>query len=260
MAIKIKKKGSDDSEEPVEESIPEVPEAVGQGYSVGASSGNWLEENPLIFLGGVVAIVVAVIGVYFGFAYMEQERVEASKSLTPAYTAYDSIVKGTREYEAIEANEELPTPENAFESEEAKWQQILDSSNAALDKHGDSELARAARLTKAAALMKLGKVEEAVAAYEEAKAVAANDSEKVAVHQGLLTAYSDQKKWDEALGQLEALAELDETLAEALRYQHARLLEKSGKVEKAKEIYHAIIENEPMHPQKSDIERRLATL
>jgi len=154
----------------------------------------------------------------------------------------------------------MPTPDDAFESHEAKWTAILESSDATLEKHPGGELARAARLTRGAALMKLGKVDESVSAYEEVLGAAANDTEKIAAHHGLATAYASQEKWDEALAQYDALSELDESLADAMRYHRARLLEKAGKVDEAKKIYHAIIEDEPMHPQKSDIERRLATL
>lgn len=261
MAIKVKKKGDSPSEpEIVDESKPEVPNVHLGAYSTSSSGGNWVEDNAPKLLAGIVALVVGIMGVYMAMQYVEGQKIEASTTLSPAYKAYAGIVEGTPEFEEIQNNEELPTPSSVFPSEQARWESILESSEAALSKHSGTELERAARLTKAAALQKLGRVDEAIPLYQEVLKDSPKLSEAVATHQGLAAAYSTQEKWTEVHTSLDALAELKPELSSELRYQRARIFEREGNVEEAKELYHAILEDDKAHPQRADIERRLATL
>ena len=269
MAIKVKKKDQSRDSDGIEEAdgvdgaeVDEdgpvnvfVPES---GYKL--KKGNWAEENPQALVGIVVALVLAVLGAYYGMEYVEAQNVKRSAELTPAFNAYNKFVKGSAQLEAIEANPNLEAPKDTLESEEARWTTIYDSASATLKSGGETEIADAARVTKAAAAMRLGKHDEAITLYEAALTKAKTATAKAPLYEGLANAQAAQKKYDDAIATYEQMATLGDDFAKAVKYPRARMLELAGKKDKAKELYHDIIENDPTHPQKTDIERRLATL
>lgn len=264
MAIKIKKKdrpeGSDDESVEAQAAPATLGKDADPLMKASWETASWVEENRGLVLAGIAILLVAVIGGYFGLQYLEAQKVEASTALTPAVESYTTLIDGSREMEAIKSNPDIEAPDKTFESDEAKWQDIYDKADSALKKHPSAEIAAAARLSKAAAAIKLGKNEEAIALYQKYLDAPVEPAMKTAVLQGMATAHANAEQWDEAIATLDKLAELDEDYAEAARYEKARILERAGKAEKAKELYHEILDTEPNHPQKADIERRLANM
>ncbi len=267
MAMKVKKKDEskapsddelvgevEDSEEDGDVKVV-VPES---GYKL--KKGNWAEENPQAVIGLIVGIAVAILGVYYGFQYMESQKVAKSAEMTPAFKTYNMMVKGSLEYEELSKMPNIDPPEETLESEEARWTKIYETSNATLASAGDAEIAQTARLTKAAAAYRLGKFDEAISTYQEALKAAKDPVAKAPIYQGLATAQAAGGKVEEALKSYDELAGLNDKFKKSTQYPRAVLLESSGKKDEAKKIYHDILESDPMHPQKSDIERRLATL
>lgn len=272
MAIKIKKK--DGSQEPESSSEVEEAEQLSAAEAAKAAlsedadpflrasweTASWIEENRGLVLGAIAIVLIAVIGGYFGLQVLESQKVEASSTLTPAFDDFTTILEGSPQHEAIKANPDLEMPEKTFPNDKARWQAVYDDAEKTLSTHPKGDVAQAARLTKAAAAIKLEKPDEAIALYQAYLGNAQDEAMKVAVLQGLATAYARAEKWDEALKTLDELAAVDEDFVSGVKYQKARLLQRAGKKEEAKALFHEILDKEPDHPSKSDIERRLATM
>ncbi len=263
MAIKIKKKGNREEDGSVEAGEAEAAAApdlstadVFERKSVETAA--WVEENRQLVVGGFIAIVLLTFGGYFGLEYLEKQAVSASANLTPAFQAYAKPIDGSPEMEAFAKNWEGEMPEG-FADESAKWQAVYDSAQKTLDS-SDGALALPAKMAKAGAALQLGKTEEAVTIYEGVIGSTKDEGVLAGAYLGLASARTSTKDFDGAIEAYEKLGEIDETIAESLRYKKARLLERKGDIEGAKKLYHEILDDTPMSPNKSDIERRLATL
>ncbi len=272
MAIKIKKKDSSSGNDP-----SEAPELLDEsGAPVGAPSrlgedadpilkaswetASWVEENRYLVLGIVGVVFLAIVGGYFGLQVLESQNEEASSTLTPALEDYSTMIEGSPELESLKSNPDIEAPEKTFETNQARWEAVYAGANETLSKHPQGEIAQAATLMKASAAAQLGKTEEAIQLYESYRATSNDDSMKVPVLQGLAGVYASAEKWDEALETLDELSKLDDSYASAVDYQKARILERAGRGEDARKLYHSILEEDPNHPSKADIERRLATM
>lgn len=220
----------------------------------------WIEDNRHIALGGLIALVVAAIGVFAAVQYAGSKSVDASTSLSKALASYEVLVEGSSELNAIKANPEIEAPEVTFASHEQKWQTIYDQATATLNEYGSGSIAASAQLTKAAAAFNLKKFDEATALYTEYLEGKASNDIKPFAYFGLANSYAAQGEMDKALAQLDKVSETNPEQAVMIQYEKARLLERSGKAEDAKKLYHDILEVEPETSYRADIERRLATL
>ncbi|RAL23549.1 hypothetical protein DL240_05155 [Lujinxingia litoralis] len=269
MAIKIKKQG--EAPEPTEQ---ELEDEFGDPIAGGAGEGGdldaferstlqataWVEENRSVVFGGIIAVVVGVIGVIVGLQYIEGQQVEASTRLSEGLAAYEWYVEGSPELEAIRAQEGLAEPKNIFESDESKWQSIYDAANATLADFDRGPIAEDARMTKAAAAFRLEKYEEAATLYQQALSGESTETMKVMARVGLANTLAAQGKVDEATKAWDEVATAAPERAQYAQYEKARLLERDGNADAARELYHQILEEEPDFTFKPEIERRLATL
>lgn len=264
MAIKIKKKdGSKDSEESAVEAggaAGRLSEDADPFLRASWETASWMEENRSLVIGGVLLMLVVVVAAYMGLGFLENEKVQASNSLTPAFDSYNTMLEGSKELEAVKSNPDLEAPKKTYKTDEERWQAVYDDADKALKDHANAEIAIAAKLTKAAAAAKLGKYDEAIALYKDYESISPDPSMKVAALQGLATAYAAADKNDEAIKTLDEIAALDPQFASGARYQKARILQHAGKTDEAKKLYHEILDNDPDHPSKADIERRLANM
>lgn len=259
MAIKVKKK----SDAPQEEEMPELPESVDLAtydalHEKSFQLVGWIEDNRNLVIGGVVAIVVASVGTIFAFNYMEARQVEASVQLSEGLAAYEVLVEGSADLEALRGDERIAPPKHTFQSEEEKWQTIYDKAGGTLADHDRGEIGRSARLTKASAAFKLGKVDESIALYEAAIEGATGEVRDFA-YVGLASALAAKGEHDRAIATYEKLAANPE-YAPFAKYEKARLLQRAGKTEDAKNLFHEILETHPTTTFRDDIERRLAML
>lgn len=271
MAIKIKKKDGSTTVDEEPELLDEDGAPVGSARPVSVGAGgdpfvqaswqtaSWIEENRGIVFGGIVVVFLAVLGGYLGLSFLEDQKVEASTSMIPAFDSYNTLIEGSPELEALKSTPGLTAPDKTFESNTARWQAVYDDANKALTAHPTGDIAYAAKLTKAAAALELGKFDEAAALYEEYRKAAPDEAMKPIALQGLATVYASSEKWDQAIAALDELAG-EAGYERGAKYQKARILERSGKAEDAKTLFHAILDEDPMHPQKDDIERRLANM
>lgn len=269
MAIKIKKQG--EAPEPEEqEGLDELETAAALGVGTGEDldaferttlqATAWIEDNRSVVFGGIIAVVVAVLGVILGLQYIEGQQVEASSRLSKGLAAYEWYVEGSPELEAIRGQEGLAEPTNIFESEDEKWQTIYDAAASTLADFDRGPIAADARLTQAAAAFQLEKLEEAEGLYRQVLDGEASEAMKVMAQVGLANTLSALEKTDEAATAWDAVAEKAPERAQFAQYEKARMLDRAGQSDQAKELYHKILEDDPEFTFKSEIERRLATL
>lgn len=262
MAIKIRKRNDGDqpdadAPEGQDAQAPVASDPVLEATMRGAS---WMEENRSLVIGGVIALVVAVIGIWVGTSYVESQKLEASSSLSPALWDYSAPVKGSPTMEMMAQTDEVAAPETVYASETERWQAIYDKADASLAKHKSGPLAQTARLTKAAAANRLDKHDEAITLYQ---GYLDNETEEAVlpfVYMGLANAYGAKGDVEKASANYDKLIEQDDSYEALAQFEKAKVLEGAGKVDKAKGIYHEILESNPKTPYREDIERRLALL
>jgi tetratricopeptide (TPR) repeat protein len=273
MGIKIKKKTSSSDVEPevlegevdgngFDENVDALPEemAVTLPAFTGGKKASLLEQNPRLIFAGIGAVAALVVLVSWGFDFMEASKVEKSSSLNPAFNAYFLEVEGSPTLEPLKERENLKLP-TLHPSLDKKWEAVYEGANAALPNLKGAPLEVSASLLKASAAVKLGKSDEAIAIYGElSKNPNLDSATRVSVELGNFNAHASAGAWDKAMESLKKAEAGDEEVAKFLRYHKARVLEVSGKPADAKELYHEILESDPLNPYKADIERRIATL
>ncbi|MFP4598812.1 MAG: tetratricopeptide repeat protein, partial [Persicimonas sp.] len=226
MAIKIRKSGGEgdnpESGSPEQKTAAQGSDAFVQASVRGVS---WIEENRNLVIGGIVAVFVAVIGIWVGFNYVESQEVEASSTLSPALWAYSVPVEGSPEMEAIRENADIEVPDKVYASSQERWQAVYDEASSALEQTSEGEIAQAARLSKAAAAARLDKPDEAVELYQ---AYLDGDTDEAVLpfaYLGLANAQAAQGATDEAVATFDKLAEHSEDHAALAMYQKATVLE-----------------------------------
>ena len=112
---------------------------------------------------------------------------------------------------------------------------------AVADAHSKTPAAGWARLGEGRALYARGEWEKSRAAYQAA--IEASDDETVrwAALEGLSYALEAEKSYDQALAQLEALRELDRSIAPIAAYHQGRILTAQGKLEEAKAKFDSVL-------------------
>ncbi len=223
-------------------------------------SAAWIDDNRNLAIGVVVAVVVAAIGVFVAVQFTTSQAEDASASLSLALASFEVLVEGSSELEAIKANPEIKAPTVTFASNDEKWQAIYDQAGATLADHGSGAVASTAQLTQAAAAFNLKKFDESTKLYNEYLAGSPTKDVKPFAYFGLANSLAAQGEFDKAIVQLDKVAEISPDQAIMIQYEKARMLERNGKVEEAKKLYHDILEAEPESTFRSDIERRLATI
>jgi len=272
MGIKIKKKtsGSDEPEvlegevdgDGFDADVDALPEDVSVRLPAftGGKKASAIQDNPAVLFGAVGVLVVLIVIGFSVFDYMEKQRVEKSAELNPAFQAYLLEVEGSPSLEPLKERTNLKLP-TLHADHDAKWNAIYNGANEALPKSQGSSIEIPGLLIKAAAASQLGKQEEAAALYKTAAANKDMDASLLlAAELGQANAHASAKEWDKALESLGRAEANSEDVAKFLRYHRARLLEAKGDVDKAKELYHEILESDPLNAYKADIERRLAIL
>ncbi|MGM0556056.1 MAG: tetratricopeptide repeat protein [Myxococcota bacterium] len=261
MAIKVRKKDPNKEEDPEkqEENAPAQQAAAPDPFlNATTSTASWIEENRGLALGGLALVIIAIMGGFGVMEYMKSQGVKASAHLTPAFSAYETPVSGSPELDTL--SEAGITIDETHANSDEQWNKVLGAANATLEAKKKGPLVQSARLTKGAAAVRLEKWDDAISAYEDF--LAADHSEDIApfVHQALASAYAGKGDVESARAQLDKLSEAGENYEEIANFQEAIILDNAGETDKAKDLYHGILEANPESPYKSEIERRLALL
>ncbi len=105
---------------------------------------------------------------------------------------------------------------------------------AVADAHAKTPAAAWARIGEGKALFTEGKWEQARAAYQAALDASDDEPVRWAALEGISYSLEAEKSYDQALEQLEALRELDRSIAPIAGYHQGRILAAQGKLEEAK--------------------------
>jgi len=105
---------------------------------------------------------------------------------------------------------------------------------AVADAHAKTPAAAWARIGEGKALFTEGNWEQARAAYQAALDASDDEPVRWAALEGISYSLEAQKSYDQALEQLEALRELDRSIAPIAGYHQGRILAAQGKLEEAK--------------------------
>ena len=261
MAIKVRKKGSNEEQDPEEQedSTPAQDAAASDPFlDATTSTASWIENNRGLALGAVAALIVGVIAVFGVMQYMKSQQVKASAHLSPAFSAYETPIAGSPELQSL--SQAGITIDKTLDSPEDRWNKVIEAADKTIEANKKGPVVQSARLTKGAAALRLEKWDDAVSAYEAYLADAKPDEIEPFVHQGLATAYAGKGDVESARAQLDKLEKAGENFAEVAKFQEAIILDGAGKTDEAKDLYHGILEANPKTPYKSEIERRLALL
>jgi tetratricopeptide (TPR) repeat protein len=261
MAIKVRKKGPNNEEDPEEqeENVPAQEAAAPDPFlSATTSTASWIEENRGLALGGLLLIIVGIMAAFGVMEYMKSQEVKASANLSPAFAAYEKPVSGSPELQTL--SQAGITIDKTHESTDAQWNEVLGAANATLEAKKKGPLVQSARLSKGAAAIRLDKWDDAISAYEAYLAADHAKDVEPFVYQALATAYAGKGDIESARAQLDKLEKVGENFADVAKFQEAIILDNAGESDKAKDLYHGILEANPETPYKTEIERRLALL
>lgn len=262
MAIKVRRskdEGPDDEEDNEQE--PESTEATEADPFVRTSAEtiSWFTENRNLVIGGIIAVLVAAIGGYVAYSYVQSQKIEASTAASGAVQSFEKPVDGSPEISLIKRNSDIDSLET-FESHDEKWNQIFEQASKAVDKHGGTAAASQARLLRGYAAVQLEKYDAAVESYEAYLDGEPAEDTLAFVHHGLAQAYGAQKKVDQAVSSLDKMVEANSDLKAYALYQKGIYHQHAGNSDKARDLYNQALEEDPESPHKVDINRRLALL
>lgn len=262
MAIKVRKKGEEDSpEDEEEEQAAQIAPQDQDPFIRGSMRTiNWMSDNQNLVLAGVVVAVIVGVGIYAGASYMHQQAVAASSGVSEAVAAYQVPVDGSPALEKLRQSDRMAAPDETHESSEKKWKAVYDNTGKTLDKHANSKAAQPARLVRGAAAVELGKYEEAIEQYETYLGNSPPERELTRAYYGLAVAYGSSGKTDKAIEQLDKIVETNEDLKSFVFYHKGLFHQDAGNTEKAKEMFNKVLETDPKSPYKTDVERRLALM
>lgn len=269
MAIKIKNKGKKRPEEPEEEESgqPGVPpgDAPGSGLDgferFGIRTAAWIENNRGLFFAIIGVVVIAAVGVVLGMVHVRGQQVEASDRLSEGLAAYEQLVEGSPQLEALRAQEELEEPEQIFGSVEERWQVVYDSASHTLEDFDGGDIADSARMSKAAAALNLGEHEEAETLYQQViDSDTVSTSMKAMAFIGLANALAAQEDLDGAEDAWGQFADLQPERRAYADFEMARMVERYGDADAAAERYAEFIEEHSDTDYADEAERRRALL
>lgn len=270
MAIKIKNKGEKPPEEENEEqqgTTPGVPpaDAPGSGLDgferLSIRAAAWIENNRQLFFGIVAAVLVAGIGVVIGMAHVQSQQVEASDRLSEGFAAYEQLVEGSPELEAIRAQDGIEEPATIFDSVEERWQRVYDSAAHTLEDFDGGPIADTARLTQAAAALNLENYEEAEQLYRQVvDADDISDAMRAKAYVGLANALAVQSDLEGAEQAWDEFSSLQPERRAYAEFEMARMVERYGDADEAAERYADFVEEHADSQYVDEVERRRAML
>ena len=269
MAIKIKNKGSNEPEEPEGDGQQGAP--AGGGSSGGGLDGferisfsvaAWVEDNRGVFLGMIGVTVVVIIAIVTGIIYVRGQQMEASERLSEGLLAYEQHVDGAPEeiQHMWMEQEDMEVPV-AFDSISERWQAVYEHAGNTLDDFDGGAIAPSARMTRAAAALNLGEYEEAEQLYRDVVDAGGTAGAFLATaYMGLANSLAAQQQLDEAEDAWREFAELRPAQSAYAELEIARMYERAGDTDEARDRYDRFVEDFEDSEHISEVERRRALL
>ncbi len=217
-----------------------------------AEAAGWAKAHEKQIAGGVVAALVVVAAVLGVGQYLQAREAKAGALLYRALDAADGELSS------------VPLPgvqKPIFQDDAQRQQAVLAAVDDLRRQYPSSEAARTAGLLAADAQLRLGKADDAAAAYQGwLSRAGADDSLRFAALEGLASAH-------EAKGDLAAAAEDYARLGrEAAFYkdraelERARVLARAGKVDEARKVLSTFAEDFKDSPLRTEAQERLVRL
>lgn len=228
MAIKIKKKKPEVAE------IEEVLDEPDQILATAQESFSWLQENRVMVLGGIGALVVGIIIASLVWEANKSGKVEDAGPVLQAIQT---------------ATAPIGTEDGQFANTTARAEAVL----AAV---GDSD-STVANVLSGSSNLALGNADAAVAALSDAEANYPAP-ENIAIAFGLASAEAEAGNLDAAIGRLEALEAGD--VQPVIDLHIARLTDTFGTPEQALEAYRGFVAEHPGAPGFGDASNRVVSL
>jgi tetratricopeptide (TPR) repeat protein len=143
---------------------------------------------------------------------------------------------------------------------------LASSFAAVADAHAKTPAAAWARIGQGRALYAQAQWEQSRAAYQAALDSSDDEAVRWAALEGIAYSLEAEKSYDDAIGQLEALRELDRSIAPIAGYHQGRILAGQGKLEEAKTKFDSVLNDlrqpdaAPLPYTQEQTEARLALI
>lgn len=269
MAIKIKNKGERDPEESDQEGGQ--PGGAPPGDAPGSNldgferasfmAAAWIENNRRLFFALVGVALLAVGAALVSFLYIRSQQIEASERLSEGLADYEQLVEGSPEYEALQAQDDVPVPDAVFESTTERWDAVYDSADRTLADFEGGAITNTARLSKAAAALNLEKYEESEQLYRDVvESDDASDEYRAKAYVGLANSLAAQNNLEGADEAWDGFVELMPERRAYADFEMARMVERFGDEEEATRRYSEFLEEHEDSEHVEEVERRKALL
>ncbi len=268
MAIKIKNKGDNEPEDNEgqegQEGVPPAGKPGGglNGFErMGFRAAAWIENNRTLFFAMVGLVVLAGLGIVLGVVYVRSQQVEASDRLSEGIAAYEHVVEGDPFLESLRQQEDVREPDRIFETNEEKWQAVYASGERTLADFDRGPIAVSARMVKGAAALNLSDYENAERLYREVlNDDDATDEVLAFAYMGLANSLAAQGDLGGAEEAWNGFAELQPERQAYADFEIARMVERYGDADDARERYERFMEEHPDSMYLNEVERRQALL
>lgn len=219
-----------------------------------------IAERRSMVIGGLVALVVAVVGMWGVSSFMDKRSAEASR----AFARIERVASA----DLLPATGDPPKPfEDGlphFKTEKERVEAALKEADAFLGQYGRSRLADEAQLLKAKYLLTLGNAGEALNIYRSLVGGSTDKRLRFLAQEGLAYSLEASGQLDQAAATFGALADEAQNAGGFYRdralFHKARLLEKKGSGKDAEKIFREILEKSPTTSLREEINDRLASL
>ncbi len=196
----------------------------------------WLQERQTLVVLGVVAILLSGASVAIVNYVSSRAEVRASKELGAALKMVERpvAVKDTKG-----PNPDVPDAEPTFDSQQDKDEAIVTELSGLRQRHPRSRAATTAALPLGQAQLRLGKPDQALAAFEQyLKSTTPGEPLRAEALEGQGYAHEAQNQLDQALASFDQLARDNQTdfLTGMGLYHRARILVLQNKKEKAAQV------------------------
>jgi hypothetical protein len=225
-----------------------------------AKTGEVMAKRARVLITAMVMILTVVAGIQFANYLRDNKSAERAK-VTGRLLTLASAPLLPAEGEAPKYDDDVPH----FKTDKERKEAAIKEADQLISRYEGKAVAHAARMLKARFLIDLGRHADAAALLEKLQNEKNLEPEmQMLAQESLAFAKEAQGQTGDALAAFEALAKRGEAtrgfLQDRAMVQQARLLEKSGELEKARALLKTVNEKFPNSNLSEDVSERLALL
>ncbi|MEX1365399.1 MAG: hypothetical protein AB1Z98_19895 [Nannocystaceae bacterium] len=209
-------------------------------------AGRGVLQRPAVVIGLIVAAAGIGTGVYYFMQAGEGERAQATSILATA-AAYEARGQVIEDLATVTAERKRPLPFPYVESEDALRGKVDAALSDLEAQASDSPANEVADLMRAARLARVSDFEGAEKAYRSFVQRLPGHRLLFMAREGLVLALEGQKRWDDALTELEPLMGIEgDFYRDQALWHRARLLEGAERTDEALEVYKQYMAEYPL--------------